>query len=61
MKEYQIKQIEITESEELVTGARLEPSNKLPIELSAAICLGCLMGFSILILISLIYENRMLH
>ena len=56
-----MKKTEFKEAEELVTGAKLEPSNKLPIELSAAICLGCLLGFSILILISIIYENRMLH
>lgn len=56
-----MKQVEFKEAEELVTGAKLEPTNKLPIELSAAICLGCLLGFSILILISIIYENRMLH
>lgn len=56
-----MKKVEFKEAKELVTGAKLEPTNKLPIELSAAICLGCLLGFSILILISLIYENRMLH
>lgn len=56
-----MKKVEFKEAEELVTGAKLEQTNKLPIELSAAICLGCLLGFSILILISIIYENRMLH
>ena len=55
-----MKKVEFKEAEELVTGARVT-TNKLPIELSAAICLGCLLGFGILILISLIYENWMLH
>ena len=55
MKEYQIKQIEITESEELVTGAKLEPSNKLPIELSAAICAGCILGYAITFLILILW------
>ncbi len=48
-----MKQTEFKEAEELVTGARVETSNQVPIELSAAVCLGCMLAFIIIFLISL--------
>jgi len=46
-----MKQIQFEEAEELVTGARITPSKKLPIELSAAICVGCILGYAIIFLV----------
>ena len=46
-----MKKVEFKEAKELVTGARVEPTNKLPIELSAAICAGCILGYAIIFLI----------
>ena len=48
-----MKQIKFTEAEELVTGARVQTSNQLPIELSAAVCLGCMLAFIIIFVVSL--------
>jgi hypothetical protein len=48
-----MKQIQFEESEELVTGARVEPSNQVPIELSAAVCLGCMLAFIVIFIVSL--------
>jgi hypothetical protein len=48
-----MKQIQFKESEELVTGARVETSNQVPIELSAAVCLGCMLSFIIIFIVSL--------
>lgn len=48
-----MKKTEFKEAKELVTGARVEPSNKLPIELSAAVCLGCMLAFIIIFIVSL--------
>lgn len=45
-----MKKVEFKEAEDLVTGARVT-SNKLPIELSAAICAGCILGYAIIFLI----------
>ena len=46
-----MKKTEITVSEELVRGAKVEPSKKLPVELSAAICAGCILGYAIIFLV----------
>lgn len=48
-----MKQIQFEESEELVTGARVETSNQVPIELSAAVGLGCMLAFIIIFIVSL--------
>jgi len=48
-----MKQTEFTEAEELITGARVETSNYIPIELSAAVCLGCMLAFMIIFLVSI--------
>jgi hypothetical protein len=48
-----MKQTEFKEAEELVTGARVEPSNHIPIELSAAICFGCMLAFIVIFLVSI--------
>ena len=46
-----MKKTEFTESEELVTGAMVKTSNQVPIELSAAVCLGCVLGWGVFYLI----------
>ena len=46
-----MKKTEFTESEELVTGARVKISNQVPIELSAAVCFGCVLGWGVFYLI----------
>ena len=53
IKTNDMKKVEFTESEELVTGARVETSNQVPIELSAAVCLGCMLAFIIIFIVSL--------
>ena len=50
-----MKKTEFKEAKELVTGAKLEPTNKLPIELSAAICLGCILGYAIMFLVLILW------
>ena len=49
------RKLEFKEAKELVTGAKLEPSNKLPKELSAAICAGCILGYAITFLILILW------
>ena len=48
-----MKQTEFKEAEELITGARVETSNYIPIELSAAVCLGCMLAFMVIFLVSI--------
>ena len=48
-----MKKVEFTESEELVTGARVETSNQVPIELSAAVGLGSMLAYIIIFIVSL--------
>jgi len=33
------------ETEEVIRGVRITPKNEIPIELSAAVCFGCILGF----------------
>lgn len=42
------------EQEEVITGVRVEPVDSMPIELSAAICLGCVLGFGLIYLIGIL-------
>lgn len=42
------------EQQEVITGVRVEPKDYIPIELSAAICLGCILGFGLVYLIGII-------
>ena len=49
-----MKKTEITVSEELIRGARVT-SNKLPAELSAAICAGCILGYALMFLILILW------
>ena len=47
---------EIEVAEDLVTGARVEPKNEMPIEISAAICAGSILGLIVSwIIIKIIY------
>tara|TARA_X000001382_G_C3127191_1_gene165096 strand:+ start:209 stop:355 length:147 start_codon:yes stop_codon:yes gene_type:complete len=39
------------ETEEVINGVRITPKNEIPIELSAAVCLGCMLGIGISYLI----------
>lgn len=40
------------ETEEVVIdGVRITPENEMPIELSAAVCFGCMLGFAVFYLI----------
>lgn len=42
------------EQEEVITGLRVDIKNEFPIELGAAICLGCILGFGIIYLIGVV-------
>jgi len=44
MSKNKIIEVEIVEAEDLITGARIEPENEMPIEISAAICAGAVLG-----------------
>lgn len=45
MNENKIIEVEIEEAEDLITGVQLEPEFEMPIEISAAICAGAILGF----------------
>jgi len=42
------------EQEKVIRGIKIDPTNSFPIELSAAICLGCILGFGLVYLIGII-------
>jgi hypothetical protein len=42
------------EQEKVIRGLKIEPKGRIPIELSAAICLGCILGFGLIYLIGII-------
>lgn len=39
------------ETEEVIDGVKITPKNEIPIELSAAVCLGCVLGWGVFYLI----------
>ncbi len=41
-----------TMDDEPIRGVKVEPSNKVPIELSAAVCFGVVIGYGILFILS---------
>ena len=42
------------EQEKVIRGLKIEPKGRIPIELSAAVCLGCILGFGLIYLIGII-------
>ena len=42
------------EQEEVIRGIKIEPTNSIPIELGAAVCFGCMLGFGLIYLIGII-------
>ena len=40
-------------SQEPIRGVKVEPSNKVPLEISAAICFGVILGYLALFIVSL--------
>lgn len=39
--------------DEPIRGIKVDPSNKVPIELSAAVCFGVMLGYALLFIVSL--------
>lgn len=42
------------EQEKVIRGLKINPTNSIPIELGAAVCFGCMLGFGLIYLIGII-------
>ena len=45
------------EQEKVIRGLKINPTNTIPIELSAAVCFGCILGFGMFYLLVLIFST----